>query len=224
MAGGFRRPKSQPELLEREAAGLWQAQVLARSIGEHKEKITIDSILKIHRVFFENVNPEMAGKLRVPGQDVKKLRCMTPPPGSMVREQMYAFWHELDAKIAAVPTKPAKASGKKTTKKNLEIWNDQIVDLAAWTQYKMAAIHPFAEGNGRMARIMTNLILYRFGLQPTDIKYEGENKEHYLEALCTIDRKNDFRPLKQLIVRGIYRSYGQLLAAKERAKSAAGNK
>ncbi len=40
------------------------------------------------------------------------------------------------------------------------------------------------EGNDRMARFMTNLVLYRFGLQPTSIKHEGENKERYLRALC----------------------------------------
>ena len=224
MGGSFRRPSSRQELLEREAAGLWQAQKLARSIGEKKEKITIDAIRRIHRVFFEYVTPEMAGKFRVDGQNIKKLRCMTPPPGIAVQGRMYEFWYELDAKISAMPTKPAEARGKKTKKKNLELWNDQVIGLAAWTQYKMAAIHPFADGNGRMARIMTNLILYRFGLQPTDIKYEGENKERYLEALCAIDHENDFRPLKQLIVKGIYRSYGQLLAAQKRAKAVAGNK
>jgi len=224
MGENLPRPKTKAELQEREAAGLWQAQVLAKSIGERKEKITIDVILKIHRVFFEHVNPDMAGKFRVNGQDVKKLRCMTPPPGTAVRNRMYEFWHELDTKIAAMPDKPAKASSKKTIKKNLEQWNDQIVDLAAWTQHKVASIHPFAEGNGRMARLMTNLILYRFGLQPTDIKYEGENKERYLNALCAIDRENDFRPLKQLIMKGMYRSYGQLLAAQKRAKSAVENK
>jgi fido (protein-threonine AMPylation protein) len=203
---------------------LWRAQKLAKSLGERKEKITIDAILRIHRVFFEHVTPEMAGKFRVDGQNVKKLRCMTPPPGVAVRQRMYEFWHELDARIAAMPAKPARAKGKKSTKKALELWNDQIVDLAAWTQYRMAAIHPFADGNGRMARIMTNLILYRFGLQPTDIKYEGDNKEHYLEALCKIDCENDFRPLKQLIIKGIYGSYKQLYEAQTRAKLAAENK
>jgi fido (protein-threonine AMPylation protein) len=224
MGGSFHRPKNKAELQEREAAGLWHAQGLAKSIGERKEKVTIDVIRKIHRVFFEHVTPEMAGKFRVSGQDVEKLRCIKPPPGTAVQNHMYAFWSELDAKISGTPAKPAKASGKKTAKKNLEKWNDQVIDLAAWTQYKMVAIHPFAEGNGRMARLMTNLILYRFGLQPTDIKYEGENKERYLDALCAIDHKNDFRPLKQLIVSGMYRSYEKLYAAQKRAKSAAGNK
>jgi len=75
-----------------------------------------------------------------------------------------------------------------------------------------------------MARLMTNLILYRFGLQPTNVKYEGDDKERYLRALCAIDYENDFRPLKQLIVQGMYHSYEQLLAAQKRAKSLRDNK
>jgi hypothetical protein len=46
MAESFRLPRSEKELQEREAAGLWRAQALAKSIGESKEKITIDVILR----------------------------------------------------------------------------------------------------------------------------------------------------------------------------------
>jgi len=218
MGEGFRRPKTESELQIREAAGLWRAQALAKSIGESKEKVSIDVILRIHRVFFANVNPDIAGKFRVTGQDVKKLRCLTPPLGTAVRNRMYEFWRDFDTKISSIPKGPARGSGAKAKKRNLEAWNNFVIDLAVWTQYKMVAIHPFCEGNGRMARLMTNLVLYRFGLQPTDIKYEGEDKERYLKALCSIDRKNDFRPLRQLIVSGMYSSYRQLLAAQERAK------
>jgi prophage maintenance system killer protein len=155
---------------------------------------------------------------------VKKLYCLTPPPGIAVRDWVHEFWRDLDTKIAGVPKTPTIGAGKRTTKKNLEQWNDLVIELAAWTQHKVVAIHPFCEGNGRMARLMTNLILTRFGLQSTDIKYEGEDKERYLKALCAIDRDNDFRRLKQLIVSGVYRSYEKLLAAQKRAKSAVGNK
>jgi hypothetical protein len=48
LGGNSRRPKTKAELQEREAAGLWQAQVLAKFIGERKQRITVDVILKIH--------------------------------------------------------------------------------------------------------------------------------------------------------------------------------
>lgn len=41
-----------------------------------------------------------------------------------------------------------------------------IIDLAAWTHAEWARIHPFANGNGRTARIWANFILMRYGIVP----------------------------------------------------------
>ena len=116
---------------------------------------------------------------------------------------------------AQTPTLPKSGAGK-AYKKALAKRNDAVVDLATWTQYQIAAIHPFCEGNGRMARLMTNLILHRFNLQPTDIKYEGENKIAYLDALGKIDKDGDYRHLKHLIVKGMITSYQKLIAVQKR--------
>lgn len=216
MEKRFQRPRAEKDLKEREAAGLWQAQTLTKQIGESSEKITLDVILRIHKAFFQNVDPDMAGKFRKTGQDFKKLECIEPPPGSIVQAKMYEFWRELDTRLAHVPL-PPKGHNKKAFKKSLERRNFIVIDLAAWVQYKIASIHPFCGGNGRMARLMTNLLLYRYNLQPTDIKYEGEKRAVYLNALCAIDHKGDFRPLRQLIVTGMIGSYKKLIEAQKKA-------
>ena len=218
MAKNFRRPRSDEELKQSEAAGLWRAQALAKEIGQSSEKITIDVILRIHKVFFEHVNPDMAGRFRKRGEDIKKLKYIVPPPGVAVRDNVYEFWRELDTKLAKVPAKPS-GSRKKAFKRASEIRNEIVINIAAWTQHKIVSIHPFLEGNGRMARVMTNLILYRHKLQPTDVKYEGENKNAYLNALGAIDTKNDFRPLKQLITKGIIASYRKLIETQKKPRS-----
>jgi Fic/DOC family len=41
-----------------------------------------------------------------------------------------------------------------------------VVELAAWTHAVWVRIHPFANGNGRTARVWANLILMRYGLPP----------------------------------------------------------
>lgn len=215
MEKNFQRPKTKDELKEKEAAGLWQAQVLAKEIGESSQKITIDVILHIHKVFFQHVNPDHAGRFRKSGEDIEKLKCIIPPPGIAVQTKMYAFWRELDTKLAQVPQQ-SKSGSKKESKRIQEKRNDIILNLATWTQHKIASIHPFCEGNGRMARLMTNLILYRHGIQPTDIKYEGENKKNYLDALCAIDLRDDYRPLKQLIIKGIITSYKKLIETQKK--------
>lgn len=147
--------------------------------------------------------PEIAGRFRVNGEDVKKLKCIEPPPGRLVREHMYAFWRELDAKLSVIPRHP-----KKMTMTQIKKWRTQVFDVATRVQHQIAAIHPFCEGNGRMARLMTNLILSRYGLPPSQVKYEKkEDKERYLAALCQIDLHGNYEPLKVSIIKSVFEAY-----------------
>ncbi len=41
-----------------------------------------------------------------------------------------------------------------------------VIDLAAWAHAEWGRIHPFANGNGRTARIWANLVLMRYGIPP----------------------------------------------------------
>ncbi|MDR7130975.1 Fic family protein [Algoriphagus sp. 4150] len=53
--------------------------------------------------------------------------------------------------------------------------------LAAEFHYKFIRIHPFDDGNGRLARILMNFILIHFGYPPLIIK--TEDKSNYFAAL-----------------------------------------
>jgi hypothetical protein len=41
-----------------------------------------------------------------------------------------------------------------------------VIELAAWAHAEWVRIHPFANGNGRAARVWANLLLMRYGLPP----------------------------------------------------------
>ena len=41
-----------------------------------------------------------------------------------------------------------------------------VTDLCAWAHSEWVRIHPFANGNGRTARMWANLLLMRYGLPP----------------------------------------------------------
>lgn len=56
---------------------------------------------------------------------------------------------------------------------------------AARFHHRFTAIHPFDDGNGRVARLLTNFMLIREGYPPVVIK--TENKEEYLTALQKAD-------------------------------------
>ena len=59
------------------------------------------------------------------------------------------------------------------------------VELAALFHYRYIRIHPFEDGNGRMARLMVNFILSRHGYPMIVVR--SRRKREYLEALHQTD-------------------------------------
>ncbi|MGF7184920.1 Fic family protein [Desulfitispora alkaliphila] len=60
------------------------------------------------------------------------------------------------------------------------------IEIAAIAHHQFVAIHPFDDGNGRVARILMNIILMKHGFLPVVIK--NENREDYYRALMEADR------------------------------------
>lgn len=55
--------------------------------------------------------------------------------------------------------------------------------------YELVTIHPWADGNGRMARLLMNMIQFEFGLVPAKIR--TEDKPRYIEALVRTREQDD---------------------------------
>ncbi|NOJ28303.1 MAG: hypothetical protein DA330_09870 [Nitrososphaera sp.] len=66
------------------------------------------------------------------------------------------------------------------------------IELAAQIHYDFAWIHPFEDGNGRMSRLLLNLILVRNGYPFVVIK--SVDKPQYLRALREMDISGNFNP------------------------------
>lgn len=62
------------------------------------------------------------------------------------------------------------------------------VVLAAELHYRFIRIHPFDDGNGRIARLMVNYVLMKNNLPPVIVK--SKDKESYLTALQKADAGN----------------------------------
>ena len=77
-------------------------------------------------------------------------------------------------------------------------------EFAARFHHRLVKIHPFANGNGRHARIMTDVILEKgLGVAPvnwgaTPLEKESEHCQNYIQALRAAD-KNDYGQLLEFV-------------------------
>ncbi len=75
--------------------------------------------------------------------------------------------------------------------KLIEIYEDQSakklnpIILSAWVHHAFTQIHPFQDGNGRIARLIASLILIKNGLLPFTVK--REEKPAYIRSLELAD-------------------------------------
>lgn len=79
-------------------------------------------------------------------------------------------------------------------------------EIAARFHHRLVWIHPFPNGNGRHARLLTDLILAANGAEPFtwgrgDLEHAGEARERYLAALRAADAR-DFSPLLAFVRSG----------------------
>jgi Fic family protein len=58
--------------------------------------------------------------------------------------------------------------------------------ISAWFHHAFNQIHPFQDGNGRLARLLASLILIRHGLFPFTVK--GSEKKKYIDSLESADK------------------------------------
>lgn len=81
--------------------------------------------------------------------------------------------------------------------------------LAAVAHAWIANIHPFEDGNGRVARLLANYALYRRGW-PCLIVRSGAERQEYYDVLKHSDAGGDIGPLFSLFVRGLDRSLSEM--------------
>ena len=70
--------------------------------------------------------------------------------------------------------------------------------VAAWFHHRFTQVHPYQDGNGRVARALTSLVLLRRGLLP--IVVDRDDRTEYLDALEAADA-GALSPLARLFAR-----------------------
>ncbi len=112
--------------------------------------ITPNYILQLHKMLYSHVNNPMAGRTK----GVQNYITATYPDGTLK-----TIFTPLD------PFSTPDALEKICNEYNRVIGNNELEPLIAISTFihDFLCIHPFNDGNGRMSRILTTLLLYRSG-------------------------------------------------------------
>ena len=76
-------------------------------------------------------------------------------------------------------------------------YENNVIELAAWTHAEFVRIHPFTDGNGRTSRMIMNYQLMLHGFLPVSVA--KENRLEYFDALETYAVNGNLEPFSEMI-------------------------
>jgi Fic family protein len=79
--------------------------------------------------------------------------------------------------------------------------------------FRLAAIHPFGDGNGRTARLLMNLLLLREGYPPVAVR--PEDRKAYLDTLQHASMTGDLKPFQHFMHRRLDATLEEYLSVLE---------
>lgn len=152
-------------------------------------------IKQIHRAGFSWIFPNLGGKYRIIEVKVSK---HIPPKFFLVPQLMIEFTMDLQTRMKHLP------------KIEDEKFLDELVSLIAWAHHKFSWIHPFQDYNGRIGRLLNNVILLNLNLPPIELKVETTSgRNSYVKALQLADNHN-YSKLEKIIKSAMEESIKEL--------------
>lgn len=75
---------------------------------------------------------------------------------------------------------------------------EEVVNAIAVTHVELILIHPFREGNGRLSRLLADVMAVQAGHEPLDYSSWEQNKPAYIGAIHA-GLAGDYGPMKQFV-------------------------
>lgn len=164
---------------QKEAEGLLKTEKWAIGYFSKMHSFTENDIKKIHQVFlgkiyiwagnYRNVNLRKDGFYFASAREIPRL--------------MTGFSRDILAKYT-----PCIFRDK-----------EKVVESVSIVHTELLLIHPFREGNGRIARLLANLMVFQADLPSMDFGFiRGRVKQEYYSAIQS-GMKSDYEPIKQIM-------------------------
>lgn len=152
--------------------------------------ITIDILKELSALVMKNTGKEYKTALGDFSSAKGELRLLNVTAG--IGGKSYMSYNKIPTKLAEF------CNNLNEERKNHTIKSiTQLYELSFDAHYNLVTIHPWADGNGRMARLLMNLLQFEFGLIPTKIL--KEDKEEYIKALVATRENEDLNIFRKFM-------------------------
>lgn len=164
----------------------------APAAGRRNPYLRVEEIVELHALAARRSPTARAGTWRATAAERLAGGVVPPPPWLVPRE--------IDAFVARLAPGPPQTGSPL-------LWVTQAHE-------RFHRIHPFAQANGRVCRLVTNLLLRRLGLPPFLVRPRGAGR--YGAALQRADARDPW-PLAVVIARSVLAGARELAAAADEA-------
>ncbi|MCP5058573.1 MAG: Fic family protein [bacterium] len=185
--------------------------------GDRSAVLNKGDLLNLHRLLVDGVRggSRYAGQLRREEVSVGDV-----VNGETVVHHAPPHWAQVEEEVASL-LRWIEESKNYGNNGDGDTWVHPVIQ-AGISQHRLVWIHPFIDGNGRTARMLTTLLLYQRGY---DFKYLFElsgyynrDRDRYYKALRSADRTGDYTEWLTYFLGGF--SF-QMVTIKEKAMEAA---
>lgn len=152
--------------------------------AKNHEKLTVEMLCKLSSILMQNTGTEyntIAGSFSSAKGELRLVNVSAGRGG-----KSYLAWQKVPDRLQKICDYLNRRRSE-IDKNNIE----EIYKLSFEAHYLLVSIHPWADGNGRMSRLVMNMIQKEFDVIPSIVK--KENRVEYIQSLASSQVKNDMQ-------------------------------
>ena len=152
--------------------------------AKNHEKLTVEMLCKLSSILMQNTGTEyntIAGSFSSAKGELRLVNVSAGRGG-----KSYLAWQKVPDRLQKTCDYLNRRRSE-IDKNNIE----EIYKLSFEAHYLLVSIHPWADGNGRISRLVMNMIQKEFDVIPSIVK--KENRVEYIQSLASSQVKDDMQ-------------------------------
>ena len=156
----------------------------AFELADKHTQITTELLCSLSAILMKNTGSEyntIAGSFSSAKGELRLLNVSAGRGG-----KSYMAWQKVESKLAEFCS---WLNEKRNTISKNDI--EAVYALSFEAHYRLVYIHPWSDGNGRMSRLLMNMIQKEFGVLPSVVK--KEKRAEYIKSLAESQENDNFQ-------------------------------